>query len=795
MSDSAEAKDEQLTLDGLLDGGSPKRRRARAKGPSRAIKRPAERDPIAHVMLYEQAAHLGRTFDYLVPQNLSEKAVPGARVRVPFGPRLVDGFVWGRGHSSDIDPSALKYIKAVQTRGPLLDDAMRRDIELVARHFGGTVANILRVAVPPRVASVDSHPAKIRRRVRWGDRLRQVDSEQTARIRRQYTGADEVIAAVETAGWRWDGASQAPRIIWDSLPGADTWAQDVAWIVMHALMADRPVVVVLPDERHVAQTVEALDSWGLRRFAPCEAEASDSGTEAQGARGAAGDASAWQGDFAVMLGSMPDVRRYRAFKAMCAGVVRCAIGTRAVMYAPVGDDALFVLVDDMMYQNADGFMPYANARGVLEVRAQAHHGALIVAGHCRSAQSQWDADHGALQVHGTAEAVDELLPRMVRLDREKLESLLDATAGSRIPTTAVTMLSHALERGPVLLSLPADAPVDALVCAQCHMRVRCTRCQGPLTRDAMNPERLVCDWCGAPAGDWACPECGGTRVRGVRVGAQTTVGELVGLFGNVPVTVSTPLQGIVGRIDATPRLVIATPWCEPIVEDGNFAAVAVLDAWQSRFRQGLDARIDTLVSWMHVASLAAPDSDDGRVVLLGDGAPGVWESVERWDPRILAQDELEERASACFPPAVTVADVWGNRKVVQDVLRQIGAIDGDMSTIEPPAMPSHADRSHAGESGGDASGAAQTDAVDAAQALQAFLGSLPSVLGPIPMPPPKTVTERTLDGMDDRVRAVVRVPNSRADELAERLHRAAAQHAAMGYPLELRFQMYPKDLA
>ena len=341
----------------------------------------------------------------------------------------------------------------------------------------------------------------------------------------------------------------------------------------------------------------------------------------------------------------------------------------------------------------------------------------------------------------------------------------------------------------------------------------------PLVRDTMDRERLVCDWCGSPAGDWVCSECGDSHVRGMRVGALTTVEELAGLFGNVPITVSTQVQGIVARIDAAPRLVVATPWCEPFVQEGDYAAVALLDAWQSRFKQGIDARIDTLVAWMHAASLTVPDSDGGRVVLLGDAFPGVWESMERWDPRILGREEIVERTQACFPPAITAADVWGNRKAVQAVLRQIGALDGDISTIEPPAIPPSIDTvSFEGEFEGtlegdpgstgtatqmptgtadaaDAADAASAQA-DAAQALQQFfLGPMPSVLGPIPMPPPKTVTERTFEGMDDRVRAVVRVPNSRADELAERLHKAAAKQAAMGYPLELRFQMYPKDLA
>ena len=46
-----------------------------------------------------------------------------------------------------------------------------------------------------------------------------------------------------------------------------------------------------------------------------------------------------------------------------ADKVRCVLGTRAAMYAPVEGNALFLILDDVCYQDADGMMPYANARG------------------------------------------------------------------------------------------------------------------------------------------------------------------------------------------------------------------------------------------------------------------------------------------------------------------------------------------------------------------------------------------------------------------------------------------------
>ena len=78
--------------------------------------------------------------------------------------------------------------------------------------------------------------------------------------------------------------------------------------------------------------------------------------------------------------------------------MRCVIGTRAAMYAPVDGNALFLILDDVCYQDADGMMPYANARGVLRLRAKAHNGVFVAMANARSVQSQWETDGGAVSV-------------------------------------------------------------------------------------------------------------------------------------------------------------------------------------------------------------------------------------------------------------------------------------------------------------------------------------------------------------------------------------------------------------
>lgn len=254
-------------------------------------------------------------------------------------------------------------------------------------------------------------------------------------------------------------------------------------------------------------------------------------------------------------------------------------------------------------------------------------------------------------------------------------------------------------------------------------------------------------------------------MRVVRVGAAGTAAELAGLFRGVPMVLSTPNQprGIVPDVGFVPQLVIATPGAEPRVRGATpaqceYRAVAILDAWTSLYASGIDADVDTLTGWMRAVSLCAPRTRGGQALLIGESDPVLAQSLMLWNSPMLAQAELEDRTQTGLPPIFAAACVWGRRDAVTTTLRRIGALaDGDMASIDTVA------------------------------------GTMPSVLGPVPIPQPRTIDMRELEVTADRVKAIVRVPQGRRGELASRLRSASARHMASREPGELRFQMDPKE--
>src|SRR5699024_7819504 len=108
----------------------------------------AAEDPVARVLIDHPVPHLARVFDYAVPEKLAEAALPGVRVRVKFAGKLRDGYLLERVVSSDhLGPLAtLQRVSGpVQVLGP----ALRALCEATARRYGGTLADVLRLAIPP----------------------------------------------------------------------------------------------------------------------------------------------------------------------------------------------------------------------------------------------------------------------------------------------------------------------------------------------------------------------------------------------------------------------------------------------------------------------------------------------------------------------------------------------------------------------------------------------------------------------------------------------------------------------
>ena len=624
---------------------------------------PAPELPIARVLLDSPLPHLDRPFDYLVPAELSEAAAPGVRVKVRFGGQELAGFLTERLESTDTTARLVNLGKVVSPV-PVLSPEVLALAQAVAARYAGSVHDVLRVAVPPRVARVEKE---------FADRVPGAGTtNEPAAGAGEKTGqsdaAPEQAQPAENPFRRYPhgprflshlAAGHSPRAVLSSLRGygPDAWPEEIAAAVEATVLSGRGAVVVVPDQKDLARVMDAL-----RDRVP-------------------------EGTAVRLTGEDGPTPRYRSFLQLLYGDASVAVGTRSAAYAPVANLGLVCIWDDADDLHAEQRAPYQHARDVLLLRAEAAGAGMLVASHTRSTEAQRLLESGwAAPLNAERALVRSSTARVMstadtfNLERDPL------AARARIPHAAWKAAQDGLKRGPVLVQVARTGFSPALSCQDCREPARCRQCQGPLAQAGRNSPP-ACRWCARPEPRWHCQHCGSFRLRASTAGAGRTAEELGRAFPSVTV-VSSAGDHIRAEVPDAPALVVATPGAEPVAPSG-YAAALLLDGTAMLSRQSLRAQEETLRRWLTAAALVRPAGDGGVVVVTADDTATVGHLL-RWDPAGAAERELALRRELGLPPAVRYAELTGSREGLDGFVQRLGLpesarIVGPAPVEEPPA--------------------------------------------------------------------------------------------------------------
>ncbi|MGH3211334.1 MAG: primosomal protein N' [Trebonia sp.] len=715
------------------------------KPPSRSKKskdtrtlRPAADKPVARIAVDLPLAHLDRPFDYLVPERLADQARPGVRVRVRFAGKLTDGFLIERAADSE-HQGGLRYLERVVSAEQVLTGEIAGLARAVADRYAGTLADVLRLAVPQRHAGTEGQQAKGAAQAR----VPRPDPGPWAR----YQAGPAFLNAL--------AAGRPARAAWTALPGP-AWPEEIARAAVTTASTGRGAVIVVPDARDLARVDEALAA-----LVP-----------------PAGPAPQPAG-YVTLTAELGPAERYRRWLMALRGETLIVAGTRAAMFAPVRDLGLVVLWDDGDDLHADPHAPYPNAREVLALRAHRAGAAALIGGFARTTElTQLVSAGWARPLGPDRQTLRAVAPRVRPAADDKELAKDEGAMMARLPGLALRTAREALTRGPVLIQVPRRGYLTGIACARCRAQARCTHLIGESEAPCNGPLRLTgphatpdCRWCGALAttqggtaqdgpsrggpsrggagpggtgpggtgpGGWRCPHCGHDKLRATITGAARTAEELGRAFPGVTVRTSGG-DLVLPKVPAEPALVISTPGAEPLAD---YAAALLLDGWALLSRPSLRAGEETLRRWLAAAALVRPG---GTVLVHADAALPATQALVRWDPVTFAERDLAERTELGFPPAVRMAAVSGEAAAVASV---INGVDAGFE-----------------------------------------------ILGPVPVEAQAPVQQaRAAHQGEDQVRALVRAPRAQGGALARALQAAQAGRSARKEGGGVRVQLDPAEL-
>ena len=620
--------------------------------------------PVARVLIESSLPHLDRPFDYSVPASLDDAAQPGVRVKVKFNGQELSGFILDRLAESDAGHTLVplhKVVSPVQVLTPELAELAGR----VAARYAGTLSDVLRVAIPPRVAKLEKElaaegtlsagAAKAARAPQRGER------GAGRRPRSATAGPGPATSTVRRSSSILGPASRRVRSSARSrasAPPAGPRSLPKPW---------RPSAPRAAAPWWWFRITATWTAW-RRPWPPCCPGRTLPGSPPTTARRPATAATFASSPALPGLPSAPARQR----TPPCTTWAWWCAGTTATTSI------------------SSSGRPYAHTREVLLLRAEQEGAACLLAAHTRSTELQRLVDAGwARAVEADRPEVRRTVPRVLNT-ADSFEQERDPLARiARLPGAAWRAAKEGLERGPVLVQVARSGYAPSLVCDSCREPARCTACSGPLAVAGAAGSSAVpqCRWCSAPAPAWRCSHCTSPRLRRSATGVLRTAEELGRAFPGKPVITSSG-DHVKATVPDTKALVVATVGAEPVAA-GGYAAALLLDGDSLLRRENLRAGEDAVRRWFNAAALVKPARDGGLVVITADDTAGVG-ALLRWDAGGYARRELSLRQELHLPPAVRIASVTGGRTAVghftEAIEKQLARQDISLRTAGPAPL-------------------------------------------------------------------------------------------------------------
>lgn len=585
---------------------------------------------IARVLLDTPLPQLDHLFDYSVPTDLQTEIRVGQRVKVPFRSRRRDvvGYVIELTDESDYK-GKLAQLSEIVSSIPLLKPEVWELVRAVADRAGGSAGDILRIAIAPRqIRAEKSYLAQQENSESTNTQFNPVlmhesslnIAEKLLHGGRVHLDIMEPLVRLETGEW------------------VSAWAKIFSEIAIATSNSGKSAIIVVPDFRDIDQLFDTLNALGAENCIRFDAK-------------------------------LPAGERYKQFLTALQDKPQIVIGNRSTVYAPAFNLGAILVWGESDESLIEPLSPYVHARDAALVRASLSGCGLVFGAHTRSTQMQRLIDMAYLEPISLGQKYPKII-HTAALPRPEEQT-------GRIPQFATKVIREGLALGPVLVQVASPGFSPAMVCQTCKELARCVNCTGPFQSTISGG--VSCRLCLKPPTNWKCSHCESVKMIAIGAGSERTAQQFESIFPGVPIVISDGSHKIV-RVDARPKLVVATRGAEPIAA-GGYRAVVILDVEKMIGSWHLHAGEDALRWWRGALSLTAHDA---TCVLAGGGGPIVDALVKGTDEE-WARAELEDRVQLRFPPAVRIATLQGEKNAVENAANKVAGLPG-VDVLGPTAI-------------------------------------------------------------------------------------------------------------
>ncbi|HWN93675.1 MAG TPA: primosomal protein N' [Methylomirabilota bacterium] len=502
---------------------------------------------------------LRKEFDYAIPPELAARIDVGTRVKVPFGPRQVNGVV-----TSVLEESThtnLRPIAKVISASSLVTPKVLQLARWIADYYCCAPEIALKGVLPESVRKEDAsfrerlfvrlspmhgEAPKLTKRQQellniieeWRDlplqRLLTLSGATPATIRKLEDKGLIVIApqvderdpyaketilpteslklnAEQSAALEKINAAQGKTFLLHGVTGSgktEIYLQAIA----HTLQQGKGAIVLVPEIALTPQTVERFKA----RFS----------------------SGALRTLVAVLHSHLSAGERHDEWHKIRQGRARIAIGARSAIFAPVEPLGLIIVDEEHEHSYKQEESPRYHARDVAVVRGQMEEAVVVLGSATPSMESYYNAKRGKYELLELRERVDDQKMPVVRV----VDMRAEGRKQKGLPIFSNQLKEAIMQRlerhEQTILFLNRRGYSTSLQCPQCGYVAECPNCSVSLTFHR-RAAKLLCHICGhsveAPK---VCPEpkCRNAAIRYSGLGTEKVEDTLAKLFPHARIT-------------------------------------------------------------------------------------------------------------------------------------------------------------------------------------------------------------------------------------------------------------------
>lgn len=366
------------------------------------------------------------------------------------------------------------------------------------------------------------------------------------------------------------------------------------------------------------------------------------------------------GDFVAMLHSgLSAGERFDEWKRIFSGQARIVVGARSAVFAPIENLGVIIIDEEHEQSYISESNPRYFTHDIAAFRAAYNHCPLVLGSATPSVDSYQKVVEGKYQ----------LVELPTRANGRELPAIqiVDMIGEIRRGNNGIFSAQLIADLGQVvsnkkqsMMFINRRGYSSFMRCRDCGYVAKCTDCDVSLVYHRED-NRLKCHYCGKQFKALShCPNCKSDNIKYGAVGTEQVVSKLKELFPGVKIlrmdndTTSTKNshQKILSEFkNSLPAILVGTQMIAKGHDFENVTLVGIVDADQSLFQADYRSTERTFQLITQVAGRAGRSKDDGKVVLQ-TYAPRhyVYKFASNYDYKGFFKKEANIRQTAQFPP-------------------------------------------------------------------------------------------------------------------------------------------------